>query len=426
VKILVIGAGGREHAICWKLAQSRNVKAILCAPGNAGTAAEPKCENRPVPAEALPELLELAKREKIDFTVVGPDNPLAMGIVDLFQKKGLKIFGPSQKAAQFESSKVFSKNFCRKHGIPTAASETFADSAAAYAYAQQFSARKLVIKADGLALGKGVVIAAKPEDACRAIYNMMDVKVFGAAGEKLLIEEFLEGEEASIHALIDGENFALFPPAQDHKRIGEGDTGPNTGGMGTYSPPPLMTEARMKEVEEKILKPFMRGCKAEGIEFKGMLFPGLMVTKDGVKVLEFNARFGDPETQSLLMRLETDLLDLLMAAAEGKLGSVKPKFKPESALCVVMAAEGYPGSYRKGDEIRGIKEAEAAGGVKVFHAGTKADGGKIVTAGGRVLGVTALGKTLQQARELAYQAVEKIRWAGAYFRKDIGAKGLKK
>jgi len=424
-KVLVIGSGGREHALAWKLSQSAKVSAVICAPGNAGTAMEPKCENRPVGPEALSDLLELAKKERIDLTVVGPDNPLAMGIVDLFQKKGVRIFGPNQKAAQFESSKVFTKEFLKKHSIPCAASESFTDSVQAYAYAQKFSGRPLVVKADGLALGKGVVIARNAEDACRAIYNMMEVKIFGAAGEKILIEEFLEGEEASIHALVDGSSYALFPAAQDHKRIGDGDTGPNTGGMGTYSPPPLMTDARMKEVEEKILKPFMAGCRAEGIEYRGTLFPGLMVTKDGIKVLEFNARFGDPETQSLMMRLESDLFELLNSVVDGALKSAPMRFKPETAVCVVMAAEGYPGTVRKGDEIRGIGEAEGAKGVKVFHAGTKAEAKIILTAGGRVLGVTALGGDLRQAQKNAYEAVAKISWRGAYCRKDIGAKGLK-
>jgi phosphoribosylamine---glycine ligase len=425
VKILVIGSGGREHALAWKLAQSPKATAILCAPGNAGTHTEPKCENRPVSAEALADLLELAKKERVDLTVVGPDNPLAMGIVDLFQKKGMRIFGPNQKAAQFEASKVFTKDFLKKHGIAAAASESFTDSVAAYDYAKKHSGKTLVIKADGLALGKGVIIARNAEDACRAIYNMMDAKLFGAAGEKILIEEFLEGEEASIHALIDGSSYKLFPAAQDHKRIGEGDTGPNTGGMGTYSPPPLMTEARMKEVEEKILRPFLEGCRAEGIEYRGTLFPGLMVTREGIKVLEFNARFGDPETQSLLLRLDSDLADLLNATVDGTLKSAEMKFQKDTAVCVVMAAEGYPGNVRKGDEIRGIGEVDGKNGVKIFHAGTKAEGKKILTSGGRVLGVTALGKDLTQARDRAYGAAAKISWPGAQFRKDIGAKGLK-
>lgn len=425
MNVLVIGGGGREHALVWKLSQSRQVKKIICAPGNAGTSAEPKCENRALSAEALGDLLELAKKERVDLTVVGPDNPLAMGIVDLFQKKGMRIFGPTQKAAQFESSKVFTKNFLKKYGIPAAASETFTHSPDAYAYAQKFGGRTLVVKADGLALGKGVVIARNGEEACRAIYNMMEAKVFGVAGEKILVEEFLEGQEASIHAMIDGSSYRLFPAAQDHKRIGDGDTGPNTGGMGTYSPPPLMTEARMKEVDEKILKPFMEGCRAEGIEYRGMLFPGLMVTREGVKVLEFNARFGDPETQSLLMRMESDLFSLLNACVDGTLAGTELKFKQDAAVCVVMAAEGYPGVVRKGDEIHGIAKVDGREGVKVFHAGTKEEGGRILTAGGRVLGVTALGGDLGQARDRAYSAVSKIVWPGACYRRDIGAKGLK-
>ena len=424
MKVMVVGSGGREHALAWKLSQSAKVKSILCSPGNAGTAGEPKCENRPVSTEALAELLELARKEKIDLTVVGPDNPLSLGIVDLFMKKGLRIFGPTQSAARFESSKIFAKNFFRNHGIPTAASQSFTNSADAYAYAQTLSPRRMVIKADGLALGKGVVIASSAEQAVRAIYSMMEAKAFGAAGEKILIEEFLEGQEASIHALMDGKNYKLFPAAQDHKQIGDGDTGPNTGGMGTYSPAPLMNESRMKEVEEKILHPFMEGCRAEGIEYRGMLFPGLMVTADGIKVLELNARFGDPETQSLLMRLDSDLFELLNAAVDGTLDRVRVEFKPESAVCVVMAAEGYPGNYRKGDEIEGLQGIDAAGKIKVFHAGTKLDGKKVLTNGGRILGVTALGKNLKEARERAYSAVGKISWPGAYWRKDIGAKAL--
>lgn len=425
MKVLVIGSGGREHALAWKLSQSAKVTTVLCAPGNAGTSKEAKCENREVAAEALPELLELARKERVDLTVVGPDNPLAMGIVDLFQKKGQRIFGPNQKAAQFEASKVFTKQFLKKYSIPAASSESFSESVAAYAYARSHSGKPLVIKADGLALGKGVIIARNAEDACRAIYNMMEAKVFGVAGEKILIEEFLEGEEASIHALVDGSSYKLFPAAQDHKRIGEGDTGPNTGGMGTYSPPPLMTEARMKEVEEKVLRPFLKGCQAEGIEYRGTLFPGLMVNRDGIKVLEFNARFGDPETQSLMMRLDSDLLDLLNAVVDGTLKNAEMNFKSEAAVCVVMAAEGYPGAVRKGDEIRGIAEVDGKNGVKVFHAGTKLDGKEILTSGGRVLGVSALGRDLRAARDQAYAAAGKITWPGAQYRKDIGAKGLR-
>ncbi|MBV9463216.1 MAG: phosphoribosylamine--glycine ligase [Verrucomicrobiae bacterium] len=424
MKVLVVGGGGREHALAWKIAQSPRVERILCAPGNAGTSQETRCENREVSAENIPALLDLAKREKIDFTVVGPDQALADGLVDEFARAGLRIFGPTKSAARFESSKIFTKDFLKRHGIPAAESASFDDPVAAYAYAQKLSPRPLVIKADGLALGKGVVIARTGEDACRAIYRMMEAKAFGAAGERILIEEFLEGQEASVHALIDGERALLFPAAQDHKRIHDRDEGPNTGGMGTYSPPPILGPERAREVEEKILKPFLAGCRAEGIRFQGLLFPGLMITKEGLKVLEFNARFGDPETQSLMRRLDGDLLELLEATVDGKLDRVKAKFKSDSAVCVVMAAEGYPGAVRKGDAIEGLNEAAVLPGVKVFHAGTKAQDSKILTSGGRVLGVTALAPSLAQARDRAYEAVERIRWRGAQYRRDIGLKGL--
>jgi phosphoribosylamine--glycine ligase len=429
MKLLVIGSGGREHALVWKLAQSPHVTQLCCAPGNAGIAQERLVKNGTlvecvnIGAEDLPKLLAFAQEKKVELTVVGPDNPLALGIVDLFQKNGLRVWGPNQKAAQFESSKVFSQRFMEKYGIPTAKSGTFNEPAAARRFAASLDG-KCAVKADGLALGKGVLICVNEAEANKAIGEILVSKAFGAAGARIVIQEFLEGMEISLHALCDGKMAKLFPTSQDHKRALDGDAGLNTGGMGTYCPTPFLSETELAETGRKILEPFMRGCAAEGIDFRGILYPGIMLTKSGPKVLEFNARFGDPETQVYLPRLESDLLELIFASVSGTLANVEIKWKPEASVCVVMASGGYPGSYVKGKPIHGLDEAAKFPKTKVFHAGTALKDGKIVTNGGRVLGVTAWAKDLRSAQAAAYAAVSKINFEGAQFRRDIAAKGL--
>jgi len=430
MKILVIGSGGREHALVWKLAQSPHAAQLWCAPGNAGIAQERlaksgtpvECVN--VGAEDLPKLLAFAQEKKVELTVVGPDNPLALGIVDLFQKNGLKIWGPNQKAAQFESSKVFSQMFMEKYGIPTARAGTFTDATAAKKFAAELSG-KCAVKADGLALGKGVLICANVAEANKAIDDILVAKSFGVAGAKIVVQEFLEGVEISLHAICDGKTAKLFPTSQDHKRALDGDQGLNTGGMGTYSPTPFLNDAELKRVGEAILNPWVRGCAEEGIDFRGILYPGIMLTKNGPRVLEFNARFGDPETQVYLTRLENDLVELLDASASGTLAQMELRWKPEASVCVVMASGGYPGNYEKGKVIRGLDDAVKLPGVKVFHAGTAFKDGQIVTNGGRVLGVTALGEDLKAAQAAAYAAAEKICFEGIQFRRDIAAKGMR-
>ncbi len=420
MKILVVGSGGREHALVWKLQQSPRVRALYCAPGNAGTAQ--LATNVPIKVTEQQNLLEFARTEGIDLTVVGPDDALAAGMVDLFQKHGLRIFGPTQNAARLESSKVFAKEFMQRHGIPTAASGSFTDSSEAQRFCQK-ARYPLVVKADGLALGKGVIIAANAWQAALAIHEIMDVRKFGDAGRQIVVEEFLVGEECSIHALVDGQSYLLFPGAQDHKRALDGDEGLNTGGMGTFSPPAkLLTPAMEERVRREVLDPFIAGLHRDGLDYRGMLFPGLMVTADGPKVLEFNCRFGDPETQVLLPRLENDLVELLEATIDGRLAAVNAKWKPESAVCVVLASGGYPGSYATGKPIAGL-EAKTDG-VTIFHAGTRLQDGRMVTSGGRVLGVTALAHDLASARARAYAAVAGINFEGRHFRRDIAAKGL--
>ena len=429
MKILVIGSGGREHALVWKLAQSPNATRLWCAPGNAGIAQERlttngsavECVN--LGAEDLPGLLAFARLNQADLTVVGPDNPLALGIVDLFQQHGLRIWGVNQKAAQFESSKVFSQRFMEKYGIPTAAAGTFSDVVAAKRFCVTLGGQ-CVVKADGLALGKGVLMCANQTEAEKAVDEIMVGKAFGAAGANVVIQEFLEGTEVSLHALCDGKVAKIFPTSQDHKRALDGDRGLNTGGMGTYSPTPFLNDAQLADVAKKVLEPFMRGCVAEGIDYRGLLYPGLMLTKNGPKILEFNARFGDPETQVYLTRLENDLVELLAASVCGSLGSLELKWSPLASVCVVMASGGYPGNYAKSKPILGLDEAAKLPNVKVFHAGTALKDGQIVTNGGRVLGVTALGQDLRAAQTAAYVAVEKIHFDGAQFRRDIAAKAL--
>ncbi len=424
MNVLVIGSGGREHALVWKLAQSPHLKKMWCVPGNAGIALEPKCQLEPISADDLPGLLAFAQKNKPDLTVVGPDNPLALGVVDLFQKNGLRIWGPNQKAAQFESSKAFSQHFMEKYGIPTAQSGTFSEAKPARDFAVSLQGR-CAVKADGLALGKGVLICSSVAEANAAIDEMLSGK-FGAAGKTVVIQELLEGMEISLHALCDGTTAKLFPTAQDHKRIGEGDTGLNTGGMGTYSPTPFLSESELANVGNKILGPWLKGCAAEGIDFRGILYPGVMLTKQGPKVLEFNARFGDPETQVYLTRLESDLLELLDASVNGTLSRMELRWRPGASVCVVMASAGYPGSYAKGKVIHGLAEVGALADTKVFHAGTATANGQVVTSGGRVLGVTSWGGTLAEAQAKAYQAVAKIEFDGAQVRRDIASKALPK
>lgn len=429
MQILVIGSGGREHALVWKLAQSPHPTTIWCAPGNAGIAQErlakngSKVECVPIGAEDLPALLRFALERKPDLTVVGPDNPLAMGVVDLFQKHGLRIFGPSQRAAQFESSKVFSQRFMERYGIPTARAQVFSE----FTTASQFAASlggKCAVKADGLALGKGVIVCHDMAQADAALEEILVKKKFGSAGDRVVIQELLTGTEISLHVLCDGKTARVFPTSQDHKRAFAGDKGPNTGGMGTYSPTPFLDSDGMALAEELIVKRWLRGCAAEGIDYRGILYPGLMLTKEGPKVLEFNARFGDPETQVYMPRLENDLVELFEACISGTLDRLNLSWSQNHAVCVVMASAGYPGSYAKGKPIAGLEVVAKLPNVKVFHAGTAMAGDQIVTSGGRVLGVTAWASTLSEARDLAYAAVDRIKFEGAHYRADIGAKAL--
>ena len=429
MKILVIGGGGREHALVWKLAQSPRAPQLWCAPGNAGIAGETLLSNGSavecvgIGAEALPALLEFAREQQVDLTVVGPDNPLAMGIVDQFQAAGLRAWGPTQQAAQFESSKIFSQEFMDRNGVPTMRSASFTDATEARVFAASLDG-KCAVKADGLALGKGVLICNTPDEANAAIDQIMTDRAFGDAGSSVLIQELITGMEVSLHAMCDGKTARLFPSSQDHKRALDGDQGRNTGGMGTYSPVPFLSDEKLNEMANTVLEPWLAGCAAEGIDFRGMLYPGIMLTDDGPKVLEFNARFGDPETQVYLPRLENDLVDLFEASIDGTLDQHELRWSDQSAVCVVIASGGYPGSYEKGKVITGIADADALPGVKVFHAGTKLDDGNVVNAGGRVLGVTALGQGLQAARDLAYEAAAKIQFEGAFIRSDIAAKAL--
>lgn len=419
MKVLVVGGGGREHALAWKLAQSPKVQKIFCAPGNAGTAM--LGTNVAIAAEDVDKLLGFAREEGIDLTIVGPEVPLTLGIVDVFQAAGLKIFGPSAKAAELEGSKAFAKDLMHKYNIPSGKYAVFTEVAKAQDYIRLIGA-PCVIKADGLAAGKGVIVAMDLDTALNAVTEIMEGQ-FGEAGRRVVVEEFLEGQEVSLLAFVDGKHALPMVPVQDHKRIFDGDQGPNTGGMGTYSPPPVFTEELSKEVMEKVVTPTVQAMAKEGREFTGVLFTGLILTKDGPKVLEFNARFGDPETQVVMLRMESDLLEVIEAALEQKLDQVELKWSEDSAVCVVVAAGGYPGSYRKGDEI-GLPEALPGWGA-VFHAGTALKDGQVVTAGGRVLGVTAKGQDLKQARQKAYELTEQVHFADMFYRKDIGVKGLK-
>ncbi len=430
MKILVIGSGGREHALVWKLAQSATTTQLWCAPGNAGTDGEKlvangrQVENIAIGAEDLSGLLAFAEAHQPDLTVVGPDNPLSMGVVDLFQAHGFTIWGPNQKAAQFEASKAFSQTFMETYGIPTARSGVFSEVGAAREFARSLGGC-CAVKADGLALGKGVLITSNEEEADRAIEQVMVDKSFGDAGKQVVIQEKLEGLEVSLHALCDGSRYLLFDTSQDHKRAMDGDLGLNTGGMGTYSPAPFLTGAQLKQIQIEVMDRWLAGCKQEAIDFRGMLYPGIMLTQDGPKVLEFNARFGDPETQVYLMRLKNDLPELLMASASGNLQGHELRWDERAATCVVMASGGYPEAYPKGKVIHGLPQVAELEDVHVFHAGTaRDDSGAWVTSGGRVLGVTALGADLPKATQKAYLAVEKIHFEGHHFRRDIAAKAL--
>ncbi len=423
MKVLVIGGGGREHALVWKIAQSPAVKKIFCAPGNAGIAKQAEC--LPIPAEDVQSLLHWAEKEKVDLAIVGPEAPLTLGIVDAFEARGLRIFGPSRRAAEIEGSKAFAKDLMEKYSVPAGESRTFEDYEAANRYVQERGA-PIVIKADGLAAGKGVILCQKLEEAQAALDQIMVKRAFGGAGNRVVVEEFLSGEEASFLAFTDGETVLPLPTSQDHKPVFDNDRGPNTGGMGAYSPAPVVNEKVHREVMEKIMIPTVRGMAQEGRSYRGVLYAGLMIQDEKPKVLEFNARFGDPETQPLLMRMKSDLVPVLEATIEGRLSKLKVQWDERPSVCVVMASGGYPGSYERGKVISGLEEAAQVPDAFVFHAGTAFQGGKVVTSGGRVLGVTAIGKGIREAIAKAYEVVGKISWGGAHFRKDIGQKALKR
>lgn len=419
MRVLVVGGGGREHALVWKISQSPRVKEIYCAPGNAGIGELARCIN--IPAENIDELVEFALKNKIDLTVVGPEVPLTLGIVDKFVANGLKIFGPTQRAAEIEGSKAFSKELMAKYQIPTAKYQVFTGVQQAKDFIKELGV-PCVVKADGLAAGKGVMVCLTLEEALKAVDDILIENKFGKAGSKVVVEEFLEGQEVSMLAFTDGKTVIPMVSAQDHKRVFDNDQGPNTGGMGAYSPAPVYTTQIHETVEKDILRATIDAMGGEGRPFKGVLYAGLMLTENGPKVLEFNARFGDPETQVVLPRLKTDIVDIMEAVVAGELDKINVEWYEEAAVCVVMASGGYPEGYEKGKVITGLEKVPED--VLVFHAGTKKDKGQIVTNGGRVLGVTALGKDLQGAINKAYQGVEKIDFAGMHYRKDIGAKAL--
>jgi phosphoribosylamine--glycine ligase len=422
MRVLLIGGGGREHALAWKIAQSPELEELICAPGNAGIALEPKTNCVPMGAEDLEGLLTLAKERKPDLVVVGPEAPLVLGIVEKMGGLGVPVVGPRREAAMLEGSKVFAKQVMKRHGIPTAEFEVFEDANQAIEYARSLG--RCVVKADGLAAGKGVLICQNAQEAEQAISKVMVDRAFGEAGRRAVVEALLEGEEASCIALTDGEEILLLASSQDHKRALDGDRGLNTGGMGAYSPAPVLDEAMQAQVKESILKPTVAGMASEGNEFRGIIYAGLMMTADGPQVLEFNVRFGDPETQPLLARLRSDLIPALMASAEGSLAKTRLEWDPRPSVCVVMASGGYPESYQKGKVITGLDRAAGMEDVVVFHAGTKKEGEAVVTSGGRVLGVTALGKDIRGAVDRAYQAVEVIRFDQAHYRKDIAHRAL--
>ncbi len=420
MKVLVIGGGGREHAIVNALAQSRRVKRLWCAPGNAGIAQEAEC--LPIQADNIPALFAFAKENTVDLTIVGPEAPLVDGLVDHFRNDGLTVIGPTKTAARLEGSKSFAKGFMHKYGIPTARYEVVPNLQKG-SYLLNHWKGPCVVKADGLAAGKGVKVCADAAEAKAFLFDVMEKEIFGSAGSTAILEECLKGEEATVMAFCDGETLVPMPASQDHKRLLDNDEGPNTGGMGAYAPAPLMTSMLMKRVEHDVLEPFMKGIAGEGFDFRGIIYFGLMITPAGPQVLEFNVRFGDPETQVVLPLLESDLAEILLAVAEKRLSEVNVRWRKKSAVCVVLASSGYPGQYPKGKVITGLKTRQNTG-VKIFHAGTEQHVTEVVTSGGRVLGITALADSLETAREKAYQAADEITFEGKIYRKDIGAKAL--
>ena len=425
MKVLIIGNGGREHALAWKAKQSPMVTRVFVAPGNAGTAHEGSIENVAIEATDIPALLDFAKAQQIGLTIVGPEAPLVKGVVDAFRAEGLAIFGPTAAAAQLEGSKAFAKDFLARHAIPTADYQNFTEVEPALAYLREKGA-PIVIKADGLAAGKGVIVAMTLEEAEAAVRDMLSGNAFGDAGARVVIEEFLDGEEASFIVMVDGEHVLPMATSQDHKRVGDGDTGLNTGGMGAYSPAPVVTDAVHQRVMEQVIMPTVRGMAAEGNVYTGFLYAGLMIDPQGnPKVIEFNCRFGDPETQPIMLRMRSDLVELCLAACAGKLDQVEAIYDPRVAIGVVLAAGGYPGDYQQGKPISGLPVEEASG-EKVFHAGSQLAGDTIVTAGGRVLCATALGHTVAEAQQRAYQLAARIQWDGVFYRKDIGWRAIER
>ena len=425
MKVLIIGNGGREHALAWKAKQSPMVTRVFVAPGNAGTAHEGSIENVAIKATDIPGLLAFAKAQQIGLTIVGPEAPLVKGVVDAFRAEGLAIFGPTAAAAQLEGSKAFAKDFLARHAIPTAEYQNFTEVEPALAYLREKGA-PIVIKADGLAAGKGVIVAMELEEAEAAVRDMLSGNAFGDAGARVVIEEFLDGEEASFIVMVDGEHVLPMATSQDHKRVGDGDTGLNTGGMGAYSPAPVVTDAVHQKVMEQVIMPTVRGMAAEGNVYTGFLYAGLMIdTQGNPKVIEFNCRFGDPETQPIMLRMRSDLVELCLAACAGKLDQVEAIYDPRVAIGVVLAAGGYPGDYQQGKPISGLPVEEASG-EKVFHAGSQLAGDTIVTAGGRVLCATALGHTVAEAQQRAYQLAGRIQWDGVFYRKDIGWRAIER
>lgn len=423
MKVLVIGGGGREHALAWKAAQSAQVEKVYVAPGNAGTAREPGLENIAIAVDDLEGLVDFARREKIGLTIVGPEIPLVLGVVDRFQETGLPIFGPRQAAAQLEGSKRFTKDFLARHNIPTAAYQTFTEVEPALAYIRQQGA-PIVVKADGLAAGKGVIVAQTEEEACSAVKDMLAGNTFGEAGHQVVVEEFLRGEEASFIVMADGEHILPLATSQDHKARDNGDRGPNTGGMGAYSPAPVVTPEIYQRIMQEVIVPTVQGMAAEGNPYTGFLYAGVMIDDRGTpKVLEFNCRFGDPETQPILFRLRSDLVELCQAALGKRLDQIQANWDPRASLGVVMAAGGYPDHYHKGDVIHGLPQQELSD-CKVFHAGTALSGDQVVTAGGRVLCTVALGETVTEAQKKAYELVSRIHWDKVYYRTDIGYRAI--
>jgi len=422
MKVLVIGGGGREHAIVWKLSQSRHVDKIYCLPGNAGISEMAECID--VDLDDFGALIDFVKYEWIDLTIVGPEEPLSRGIVDAFEREGRRILGPNRDAAQLESSKVFAKDFMRRYRIPTAEYRVFTS----YLHAEDYVRMKgapIVIKADGLAAGKGVFVASTLDEAIDALRLIMKERAFGEAGNRVVVEEFLDGEEASFMAFCDGKNVIPMASSQDHKRAFDGDRGPNTGGMGAYSPAPVITGEMEASIMRKIIWPVMKGLRAEGIRYRGVLYAGLMIKGGSPYVLEFNCRLGDPETQPVLSRLNGDFVDIAFAILDGRLSDIEVRWRPEASVCVVLASRGYPGSYEKGKVITGLDEAKRQKDTFIFHAGTSFEGGNIVTSGGRVLGVTALGRDIKEARERAYRAAALIHFDGMHYRKDIAERALR-